>query len=41
MKILKIPKDHLDLFASVLPAFGELYAPVRRGKGYAFDRPTL
>jgi len=41
MKILKIPKDHLDLFVAVLPAFGELYAPVRRGMGYAFDRPAL
>jgi sulfhydrogenase subunit beta (sulfur reductase) len=40
MKILKIPKRDLDLFASVLPAFGELYAPVRRGSGYAFDRPA-
>ena len=40
MKILKIPKSHLDLFVSVLPAFGELYAPVRRGSGYAFDRPA-
>jgi sulfhydrogenase subunit beta (sulfur reductase) len=40
MKFLKMPKEHLDLFASVLPAFGELYAPVRRGKGYAFDRPA-
>ena len=39
MKILKIPKSNLDLFVSVLPAFGELYAPVRRGSGYAFDRP--
>ena len=40
MKILKIPKTDLDLFASILPAFGELYAPVRRGRGYAFDRPV-
>jgi sulfhydrogenase subunit beta (sulfur reductase) len=40
MKILKMPKADLDLFASVLPAFGELYAPVRRGKGHAFDRPA-
>ncbi len=40
MKILKIPKKHLDLFVSVLPAFGELYAPVKRGSGYAFDRPA-
>jgi sulfhydrogenase subunit beta (sulfur reductase) len=40
MKILKIPKKDLDLFASVLPAFGRLYAPVRRGSGYAFDHPA-
>ena len=40
MKILKIPKQNLDLFVSVLPAFGEVYAPVRRGSGYAFDRPA-
>ena len=33
MKILKIPKSDLDLFVSVLPAFGEVYAPVRRGSG--------
>lgn len=40
MKILTIPKTDLDLFASILPAFGELYAPVARGSGYAFDRPA-
>ncbi len=40
MKLLKIPKKHLDLFVSILPAFGELYAPVKRGSGYAFDRPS-
>ncbi len=40
MKILKMPKEHLDLFGSVLPAFGELYAPVRRGKSHVFERPT-
>jgi sulfhydrogenase subunit beta (sulfur reductase) len=40
MKICKIPKINLDLFASILPAFGELYAPVRRGKGFVFDRPA-
>lgn len=40
MKILKIAKPDLDLFVSVLPAFGELYAPVRRGSGYGFDRPA-
>lgn len=40
MKFLKIPKEHLDLFVSVLPAFGEVYAPVRRGRGHVFDRPA-
>lgn len=40
MKIVKVPKDALDLFVSVLPAFGELYAPVARGRGYAFERPA-
>jgi sulfhydrogenase subunit beta (sulfur reductase) len=41
MKLLKMPKADLDLFAGVLPAFGELYAPVRRGRTHAFDRPAL
>ncbi len=40
MKILKMPKDNLDLFVSVLPAFGQVYAPVRRGSGYAFAPPA-
>ncbi len=40
MKILKIPKQNLDLFVAVLPAFGEVYAPVKRGDGFAFDRPS-
>ncbi len=40
MKILKMPKENLDFFVSVLPAFGEVYAPVRRGKSFAFDRPS-
>jgi ferredoxin len=40
MKFLKIPKERLDLFVSVLPAFGEVYAPVRRGRGHVFDRPA-
>lgn len=39
MKIRRIPKEHLDLFVSILPAFGEVWAPVRRGTGFAFDRP--
>ena len=41
MKMLKLQKAHLDLFVSVLPAFGEVYAPVRRGRHHAFERPTL
>ncbi len=40
MKILKLSKENLDLFVSVLPAFGEVYAPVRRGKGFVFERPS-
>jgi sulfhydrogenase subunit beta (sulfur reductase) len=40
MKILKLAKKDLDLFVSVLPAFGKLYAPVRRGSGYAFAQPA-
>jgi len=40
MKILKIHRKDLDLFTSVLPAFGKLYAPVRRGSGYSFDQPA-
>ncbi len=40
MKILKMPKQNLDFFVSILPAFGEVYAPVKRGKGFAFDRPS-
>jgi sulfhydrogenase subunit beta (sulfur reductase) len=39
MKIRKISKQNLDLFAAVLPAFGEVYAPVARGSGYAFEQP--
>jgi sulfhydrogenase subunit beta (sulfur reductase) len=41
LKILKIPKKDLDFFVAVMPAFGEVHAPVRRGKGFAFDRPKL
>jgi len=40
MKILKIAKQNLDFFVSVLPAFGEVYAPIQRGKGFIFERPT-
>jgi len=40
MKILKMAKENLDFFVSVLPAFGEVYAPLERGKGYVFERPS-
>jgi sulfhydrogenase subunit beta (sulfur reductase) len=40
MKILKIPKQNLDLFVSVLPAFGEVYAPIQRGSSFVFDKPS-
>ncbi|MGD0309897.1 MAG: 4Fe-4S dicluster domain-containing protein [Acidobacteriota bacterium] len=40
MKILKIPKPNLDLFMTVLPAFGEVYAPVKRGEGFVFAQPS-
>ena len=39
MKIRKVRKDALDLFVAVLPRFGEVYAPVRRGDGWAFAPP--
>ncbi len=39
MKILKIAKSEMDLFTAVLPAFGDVHAPVRRGDGFAFERP--
>lgn len=38
MKILKLPKEKLDFFASVLQQFGEVHAPVKRGSSYAFKR---
>ncbi|NJD09248.1 MAG: hydrogenase [Gemmatimonadetes bacterium] len=36
MKILKLPKEQLDFFASVLQQFGEVHAPVRTRAGYSF-----
>lgn len=39
MKMVKLQKAHLDLFVSVLPAFGQVYAPVRKGKSFAFEPP--
>jgi sulfhydrogenase subunit beta (sulfur reductase) len=41
MKILKLAKENLDLFVSVLPAFGEVYAPMKRGTSFVFDKPAL
>jgi formate hydrogenlyase subunit 6/NADH:ubiquinone oxidoreductase subunit I len=38
---MKMAKENLDLFVSVLPAFGEVYGPIARGKGFVFDKPSL
>lgn len=38
MKILKLPKDKLDYFASVVQQFGEVHAPVEQDGKYAFKR---
>lgn len=38
MKILKLPKEHIDYFSSVLHKFGELYAPVKKEDKYVFER---
>lgn len=38
MKVLKLPKDRLDLFASVLQQFGEVHAPVEQNGKYTFRR---
>lgn len=38
MKILKLPKKQLDLFASVIQQFGEVHAPVARNGQYVFAR---
>ena len=40
MKILKLRKDKLDLFASVVQQFGELHAPVEQDGRYVFKRLT-
>ena len=40
MKILKLRKEKLDLFASVVQQFGELHAPVEQDGKYAFKRLT-
>lgn len=36
MKILKLPKEKLDFFASVVQQFGEVHAPVEQNGKYAF-----
>ena len=41
MKLLKLPKDKLDLFAAVLQQFGEVHAPVEQNGKYAFRRLAL
>jgi sulfhydrogenase subunit beta (sulfur reductase) len=38
MKILKLPREQLDFFASVLQQFGEVHAPVARDGHYVFAR---
>lgn len=40
MKILKLPKDKLDFFASVVQQFGEVHAPVEQDGKYVFKRLT-
>lgn len=37
MKTLRLPKDRLDFFASVIQQFGEVHAPVEQDGGYAFQ----
>jgi len=38
VKILKLPKEKLDFFASVVQQFGEVHAPVEQDGQYAFKR---
>jgi sulfhydrogenase subunit beta (sulfur reductase) len=38
MKTLKLAKDQLDFFASVVQQFGEVHAPVSENGGFAFRR---
>jgi sulfhydrogenase subunit beta (sulfur reductase) len=40
LKILKLRKENLDLFASVVQQFGELHAPVKQDGRYVFKRLT-
>jgi sulfhydrogenase subunit beta (sulfur reductase) len=37
MKTLRLPKDRLDFFASVIQQFGEVHAPVEQDGGFAFQ----
>ena len=37
MKVLKLPKSHLDFFASVTQKFGEVHAPVARDGKFVFS----
>jgi sulfhydrogenase subunit beta (sulfur reductase) len=37
VKTLKMPKDRLDLFASVVQQFGEVHAPVAKGGKFVFQ----
>ena len=41
MKILKLAKENLDFFASVLHQFGEIHAPVRQNGEHVFRRIGL
>ena len=36
MKILKLPKEKLDFFASVVQQFGEVHAPVEQDGKFVF-----
>jgi sulfhydrogenase subunit beta (sulfur reductase) len=38
VKILKLPKEKLDFFASVVQQFGEVHAPVEQNGRYVFER---
>ena len=41
MKIVKLPKKHLNEFISGLDVFGELHAPLRKGEqSFVFDKVT-
>lgn len=40
MKVLKLPKERLDFFASVVQQFGEVHAPVEQDGKFVFRRLT-